>query len=75
MEKETDRDSDEYTAIPCPHCGHMHDFCDDAGAIITFWGEDDPTEKECHACEKTFFIRENVTRSWTSLREEDEDIL
>ena len=56
--------------ITCPHCNKVYetDFCDGDGHLISFWGEDEPGEVYClnEDCERSFFVREWVTRTFTS---------
>lgn len=64
------RISDRYNKehrIDCPHCGQAQDieFCDHP-ELISYYGEDDPVMLMCQypSCEKTFFVKEHIDRTW-----------
>lgn len=60
--------------IKCPHCGHVYDPSEDfefiAGHITYHGSEDGPTEAGCEACGKTFWVKEEVQRSYETYAEE-----
>lgn len=62
------------TAIPCPHCRHPLDMTDSEvyPNHVTYWGEDEPVERECHGCGARFYLKERVTRLWSVGRTPDE---
>jgi hypothetical protein len=52
--------------ICCPHCDHEIDMGDSDiyPRHTTYWGEGGPTADECPKCERPFYIREHVVRTW-----------
>jgi hypothetical protein len=58
----------------CPYCNAVYepDFCDGDGGMVTLWGEGEPVERECHDCEKTFYVLETVTRYFKTAKTEEE---
>lgn len=52
----------------CPHCGNIHTDPEYYQDIVTYWGEAEEVETECDSCERTFFVKEQVTRVWESTR-------
>jgi transposase-like protein len=60
--------------VACPHCRHEADMtdCEAIQGHVTYWGEDGPKPFECHSCGTTFYLKENITRSWTAGRTPDE---
>lgn len=48
--------------IRCPHCGEWYPNVE---YPVTYWGEDDPVELTCYKCEKSFFVKETVSRTYT----------
>lgn len=53
--------------IICPFCGKEHDPSDDPDilqGLVTYWGEEDPQEFYCYSCEKTFLVKEQVSRKF-----------
>lgn len=64
----------ESMLIRCPHCGWVFD--DDESFCVSYHGSRDkggPYEIECcGACEKTFFVNEEVARTYESYKTRDE---
>ena len=56
----------------CPVCGHEYDS-EEAGYLVTYWGEDLPREEECVSCESTFTVKEVVVRRFVTNDEPPED--
>ena len=56
---------EEEHSLKCPFCGedytHDSEFKED---LITYHGEDGVKEKECGQCEKRFYVKECVDRTW-----------
>jgi len=52
----------------CPHCGALYpiEAGDGDDDLISYHGEESPIEKTCEACGKLFFVKEHVTRTYTS---------
>jgi DNA-directed RNA polymerase subunit RPC12/RpoP len=54
----------EAEQIKCPHCGAIQPN-DDCQYPVTYWGEDEPVEKECEECEEKYFVKERVERTYS----------
>ena len=70
----TKKTFNNYNEITCSHCGHVQriEAEDLNNGLVSYWGEDEATEYECHSCEKKFFIKEHVSRYWeTAEKRED----
>lgn len=55
--------------IRCPHCKQV--FNDDEHECMTYHGSQDkgePTEVDCGNCEETFFVNEEVERTYESYK-------
>ena len=61
--------TDQY--IYCPYCGEEMSN-DDGQYPVSYWGEDEDKEVDCESCDKTFFIKEHVTRDYEVLKKEEE---
>ena len=63
-------DFDEASQIKCPHCDEEQyiELCEGGTGLVTYHGEE-PIEWECHECKKDFWIREQVSRYWTTQTE------
>jgi redox-regulated HSP33 family molecular chaperone len=56
----------EAQKVRCPHCGEEYDFTSEDVGLVTYWGgEDGPVELDCESCDRTFFAREHVERTFT----------
>lgn len=55
----------EEESIKCPHCGFVLTDSDleNYSELVTYWGED-AQEVECSNCDKTYFVREWVRRTY-----------
>jgi hypothetical protein len=53
----------------CPHCRKEYEIEDGCSAaqLVTYHGESPPVELECPSCDKTFWAKEIVLRSYESL--------
>lgn len=60
----------EEREIRCPHC-HALVNNDDGQYPVTYWGEPEVTEMECVECDKKFFVKENVSRTYEVSEKED----
>lgn len=49
--------------IKCPHCGYVLEG-EDTYPFISLYGEDSEGEAECSSCDRVFFVREHVDRTW-----------
>ena len=49
--------------MKCPTCYYDWDI-EVVNHLITYWGEDPPKDVECPNCERTFVVREHVTRDF-----------
>ena len=54
----------EEQQIKCPYCETIQSN-DDNQYPITFWGDEGVMEWECSECEKKFWVKEYVERSYT----------
>jgi len=66
MKKEEIKTYDNYSEIACPFCDYVQRIEPEelSSGLVSYWGEDEPTEYECRSCEKKFFINEKVNRYW-----------
>jgi len=62
---------EEEREIKCPYCGCVQEN-DDCQFPVTYHGEPSITEFECQECEKTFFVKEHVSRTYDVGATEDE---
>ena len=62
----------EEREIRCPHCGMLQSD-DDGQYPVTYHGEPEITEMDCEECEKKFFIKENVSRTYEVSKDESFD--
>ena len=65
---------DNYDEIACPYCDSAQKIeTEELGSgFVSYWGEDDATEYECHSCEKKFFIKEHVRRYWETAKKQED---
>jgi ssDNA-binding Zn-finger/Zn-ribbon topoisomerase 1 len=58
----------------CPYCGAEIDTSDSdfTQHNVTYWAEDDPVENDCPKCNRTFYAKEHIERTWTSGKTKDE---
>lgn len=54
----------EAEQIKCPHCGTIQSN-DDYSYPVSYWGEEGPAEIECVECEKKFWVKELVERTYS----------
>lgn len=57
--------------IICPYCDTIQSN-DDLDYPVTYHGEPSISEFYCQECEKTFFVREFVSRTYESAKTNDE---
>ena len=51
----------------CPHCSAKIPEDDESiTEMVSYHGEHEPKEITCEKCEKTFFVKEIVDRTWES---------
>lgn len=56
----------ENQKIRCPYCNAEYNFTEEDFGMVTYWGgEDGPKELDCTACDRAFFAREHVERTFT----------
>lgn len=62
----------DYGSVTCPHCGAEREIepCDGDGDLVTYWGDDLHEDVWCSECDRTFAVREYVTRAWEAVRDE-----
>ena len=61
----TDHTATDHTDIRCPHCDHRNDFSTDMPeGVVTYWAEDGATEITCEHCDHSFWMNEDIQRSW-----------
>lgn len=70
MKEEEEKDFDNARDILCPFCEEPQyiELCDGGTGLVTYHGEES-VEWDCHDCEKTFHIKEQVNRYWTVSKE------
>lgn len=51
-------------SIWCPHCGA--EYRDDDHHLVSYYGEDPPLHVDCGECEKSFYVKEIVVRTFES---------
>lgn len=57
--------------IWCPYCNHQQDD-ETKYNCVTYWGDDgDYNKVGCESCGKWFYVKENVRRTFKSIKEED----
>ena len=61
---------DDYNEIECPHCGNNAVDFENLEGIVSYWGEGGADERVCGDCDKTFFIKEVVSRSFEVAKKE-----
>ena len=61
----------ERQRIRCPHCKGVQEN-DDGQYPVSYHGEDPPEEWECDNCEKTFIVKEEVTREYIVAKTREE---
>ncbi|MCA9137270.1 MAG: hypothetical protein KDB00_10935 [Planctomycetales bacterium] len=68
MSREPDTQSDE--GVKCPYCGLVVTDLSEYGECVSYWGHqgDDPVELDCEGCDETFYVREEVERTWHSFK-------
>jgi len=49
--------------IACPHCGTTQSN-DDYQYPVTYWGDDSYHEMECEECNRKFWVKEDVRRTY-----------
>jgi len=49
--------------IHCPFCDALYDDSEER-YCVSAWGEDPPKQAFCSSCERTFLVREIVTRTY-----------
>ena len=61
-------------SVSCPHCGEKlyPDDIEFMEGLITYHGEDEAVKKECGFCEKDFWVKEDVDRTWKEFKTEKE---
>ena len=62
-------------SVICPHCGYKEDSSKEIaemGDLITYWGEGDRVEVDCPECERIFFVKESVERTYESFLTKEE---
>lgn len=58
--------------IKCPHCGYLQSDDDGAYPVSYHGTEGDPEKWVCSSCDKIFYVRENVRRSYdVEINQED----
>ena len=50
--------------IICPVCCAVFSDCEDLAGHVTYWGDDEPQEFECSACEAVLMVDEQVAREF-----------
>ncbi len=50
-------------SIICPYCDIAQDT-ETRNGYVTYWGDDEEQECECGDCGKTFWVKENVRRTF-----------
>ncbi len=61
--------ANDYSAIICPHCQHKNRMEPDEVP----WMDEETQDKTCSNCDKDFELRANVTVSWTTHKDEDDE--
>lgn len=69
--KEWEKRYKEEREIRCPFCNTLQEN-DDNQYPVTYWGEPEVSEMDCQDCEKKFFVKENVSRTYEVAKEEKE---
>ena len=49
--------------IKCPYCDYVFED-EEVYPFVSMWGEDSEAETECINCDRTFYIKEDVDRTW-----------
>lgn len=63
---------EEEQLIRCPFCKEVQSN-DDCAYPVSYWGmEDGPQRWECQQCEKDFFVKELVERTYEEAKTEEE---
>jgi DNA-directed RNA polymerase subunit RPC12/RpoP len=63
----------EARKIRCPYCKQEIDYTSEDIGLVTYWGgEDGPVEIWCEHCDRDFFVREHVERTFTVGRSREE---
>jgi DNA-directed RNA polymerase subunit RPC12/RpoP len=61
----------DYNEIECPHCGNKGVDFENLEGIVSYWGEDGADERTCGECDKTYFIKEVVSRDFKVAKKEE----
>ena len=56
--------------IWCPHCNHNQDT-ETIYHHVTYWGDEERKLCSCESCGKTFWVEENVERTFKSFKEDE----
>jgi DNA-directed RNA polymerase subunit RPC12/RpoP len=54
----------EARQIKCPHCADVIEDGEDMCSFISVHGEESDEETECSNCERKYYIKEHVDRTW-----------
>ena len=69
--EEFDKRYKEEREIKCPYCGNIQEE-DDGQYPVTYHGEPSVSEFCCQGCDETFFVKENVSRTYDVEKTEEE---
>jgi len=78
MSKEIDKLVEEFRrqrSIVCPYCEESHSLDSDSEifeGLITYHGEEAPQEFTCQTCDRTFFVKEHVARTFEEKKTREE---
>ena len=67
-------DAEEKRQIKCPYCLELQ-ANDDNQYPVTYWGDDGHHKMECDKCESTFWVKEDVERTYRVAKTEEELIM
>lgn len=59
--------------IICPRCDFEHEISDlEDNAPVSYWGEAETKEIDCYNCGQHFWVKEHVSRTFTTGKTEEE---